>query len=84
MYRVIAPPIDEKLVEKVGEKVLKVWYLIPCFATAGLETGIEALPGCWDEVMNPKRFEKTTAWGYVQMSLIDLEIFGGRVAGSIT
>lgn len=40
-------------------------YSIPFFATANMETVVEALPGCWGEG-NPKKYEAVTAWGYVQ------------------
>jgi isopenicillin N synthase-like dioxygenase len=40
-------------------------YSIPVFATANMDTVIEALPGCWSEA-NPKKYEPVTAWGYMQ------------------
>ncbi|KAH6447338.1 hypothetical protein HBI57_214760 [Parastagonospora nodorum] len=44
-------------------------YSIPFFAVANMDTVIEALPGCFDEVNNPKQYEPVTAWGYVQMRM---------------
>jgi isopenicillin N synthase-like dioxygenase len=32
-------------------------YSVPFFVTADMETVIEALPGCWDEGANPKKYE---------------------------
>jgi len=46
-------------------------YSIPFFATANMEQEIDALPGCWSE-SNPKKYKKTTAWGYVQMRMAAL------------
>ena len=43
-------------------------YSIPFFATADMNTVIDALPGCWGEG-NPKRYEPVTAWGYLQMRM---------------
>ncbi|KAF2122032.1 hypothetical protein BDV96DRAFT_482472 [Lophiotrema nucula] len=47
-------------------------YSIPFFATANMDTIISALPGCWDEESNPKKYEDVTAWGYVQMRMAAL------------
>ncbi|KAF2026839.1 Clavaminate synthase-like protein [Setomelanomma holmii] len=47
-------------------------YSIPFFATANPDTVIEALPRCWDEDGNPKKYESVTAWGYVQMRMAAL------------
>ena len=47
-------------------------YSIPFFATANMEAVIEALPGCWDDVERPKKYEPVTAWGYVQMRMAAL------------
>jgi isopenicillin N synthase-like dioxygenase len=47
-------------------------YSIPFFATANMEAVIDALPGCWDEERNPKKYEPVTAWGYVQMRMAAL------------
>lgn len=69
VHRVVAPPVDEEKLKEGREEVLKARYSIPFFATADPETVIEALPGCWDEEERPKRFEKTTAWEYVQMRM---------------
>jgi isopenicillin N synthase-like dioxygenase len=68
VHRVVAPPMDERRSEEEGEVVLKARYSIPFFATADPKTVIEALPGCWWEG-RPKKFEKTTAWEYVQMRM---------------
>lgn len=46
-------------------------YSIPFFATADMDTVIEALPGTWGED-NPKKYEPVTAWGYVQMRMASL------------
>ena len=46
-------------------------YSIPFFATADMDTVIEALPGCWGED-RPKKYEPVTAWGYVQMRMAAL------------
>ncbi|KAL5411167.1 hypothetical protein PMIN04_010369 [Paraphaeosphaeria minitans] len=43
-------------------------YSIPFFATADMDTVIEALPGTWGED-RPKKYEPVTAWGYVQMRM---------------
>jgi isopenicillin N synthase-like dioxygenase len=40
-------------------------YSIPVFATANMDTVIEALPGCWGDG-NEKKYESVTAWSYVQ------------------
>jgi len=69
VHRVVAPPVDEERKTENGDEILKARYSIPFFATADPDTVIEALPGCWDERENPKRFEKTTAWEYVQMRM---------------
>lgn len=47
-------------------------YSIPFFATANMDTVVEALPGCWDEKDNPKKYEPVTAWGYVQMRMAEI------------
>lgn len=46
-------------------------YSIPFFATADMDTVIDALPGCWSEE-RPKKYEPVTAWGYVQMRMAAL------------
>lgn len=51
------------------DRVVPDRYSIPFFATADMDTVIEALPGCWDEEGNKKKFEPVTAWGYVQMRM---------------
>jgi len=58
----------ELVFRREGEEILKARYSIPFFAAADPDTVIEALPGCWDEE-RPKKFEKTTAWEYVQMRM---------------
>ncbi|PSN60325.1 Clavaminate synthase-like protein [Corynespora cassiicola Philippines] len=60
VHRVGVPP---------SEVVAPDRYSIPFFATADPDTLIEALPGCWDEKENPKKYEPVTAWGYVQMRM---------------
>jgi isopenicillin N synthase-like dioxygenase len=47
-------------------------YSIPFFATADMDTVIDALPGCWEEGVTPKKYEPVTAWGYVQMRMAAL------------
>ncbi|KAF2827189.1 Clavaminate synthase-like protein [Ophiobolus disseminans] len=47
-------------------------YSIPFFATADMDTEIDALPGCWDKEKHPKKYESVTAWGYVQMRMAAL------------
>jgi isopenicillin N synthase-like dioxygenase len=47
-------------------------YSIPFFAVADMDTVIEALPGCWDEGGNPKKYESVTAVGYVAMRMAAL------------
>jgi len=54
------------------EGVVPDRYSIPFFATADMDTVIDALPGCWDEEGNKKKYEKVTAWGYVQMRMAAL------------
>jgi isopenicillin N synthase-like dioxygenase len=72
VHRVVAPPIDESKSKVEGEEILRARYSIPFFATADPDTVISALPGCWDETENPKKYEETTAWGYVQMRMAAL------------
>ena len=72
VHRVVAPPVDESASQTKGEEVLKPRYSIPFFATADPDTVIDALPGCWDEMGNLKKYEATTAWGYVQMRMAAL------------
>lgn len=67
IHRVVAPPTDERK-GKASDEVLEARYSIPFFATADPETVIEALDGCWDEGRS-RRFEKMTAWEYVQMRM---------------
>lgn len=67
VHRVVAPPSAAN-----SEDICPPRYSIPFFATANAETMIEALPGCWDPVSNPKKFESMTAWDYVQMRMAAL------------
>lgn len=64
---------DEKVVELQHDEAAIVpnRYSIPFFATANMDTVIEALPGCWSEE-NPKKYEPVTALGYVQMRMAAL------------
>ncbi|KAF2500370.1 thymine dioxygenase, partial [Lophium mytilinum] len=71
VHRVGAPPAVPGSGEGGGEEICKPRYSIPFFATADMETVIEALPGCWGED-RPKKFEPVTAWGYVQMRMAAL------------
>jgi isopenicillin N synthase-like dioxygenase len=72
VHRVVAPPVDESKSNNEGDEILKARYSIPVFATADPDTVISALPGCWDSKGNPKKYEDTTAWGYVQMRMAAL------------
>ncbi|KAF2657824.1 thymine dioxygenase [Lophiostoma macrostomum CBS 122681] len=67
VHRVGLPPAISRREGMVPDR-----YSIPFFATADMETVIDALPGCWDEAGNPKRYEPVTAWGYVQMRMAAL------------
>jgi isopenicillin N synthase-like dioxygenase len=60
------------LPQKEGSGVVPDRYSIPVFATANMDTVIEALPGCWDEEGNNKKYEPVTSWGYVQMRMAAL------------
>lgn len=51
-----------------GDGVVPDRYSIPFFATADMDTVIEALPGCWGKD-RPKKYESVTAWDYVQMRM---------------
>ncbi|KAF2096364.1 Clavaminate synthase-like protein [Rhizodiscina lignyota] len=62
VHRVGEPPIID------GDMCMPR-YSIPFFSVANLDTIIDALPGCWDEVSNPKKHETVTAGGYVQMRM---------------
>lgn len=55
-----------------AEKIVPDRYSIPFFAVPDMDTVIDALPGCWDEESNPKKYEPVTAWGYVQMRMAAL------------
>ncbi|KAF2007986.1 Clavaminate synthase-like protein [Amniculicola lignicola CBS 123094] len=72
VHRVGIPPMVGGIGGKEEEKVLVPdRYSIPFFATANMDTVIEALPGCWDEE-RPRKYEPVTAWGYVQMRMAAL------------
>jgi isopenicillin N synthase-like dioxygenase len=60
------------LPQREGGGVVPDRYSIPVFATANMDTVIDALPGCWDELKNAKKYEPVTAWGYVQMRMAAL------------
>lgn len=66
VHRVGLPQSNE------GDGMVPDRYSIPFFATADMDTVIDALPGCWDERDNPKKYEPVTAWGYVQMRMAAL------------
>jgi isopenicillin N synthase-like dioxygenase len=51
-----------------GKEVVPERFSVPFFATADMETVIEALPGCWGEG-KPKLHEPVTAWDYLQMRM---------------
>jgi isopenicillin N synthase-like dioxygenase len=55
-----------------GEEMVPDRYSIPFFATANMDTVVEALPGCWDDAERPKKYEAVTAWEYVQMRMAAL------------
>ncbi|KAF2679147.1 Clavaminate synthase-like protein [Lentithecium fluviatile CBS 122367] len=69
VHRVGLPP---NLTSPATKKIVPERYSIPFFATADMDTVIDALPGCWDEVGRPKKYEPVTAWGYVQMRMAAL------------
>ncbi|KAF2177390.1 thymine dioxygenase [Zopfia rhizophila CBS 207.26] len=72
VHRVGLPPSIKGVKERVnGEEMVKPRYSIPFFATANMDTIIDALPGCVDE-KHPKKYEPVTAWGYVQMRMAAL------------
>jgi isopenicillin N synthase-like dioxygenase len=54
-----------------SEGIVPERYSVPFFATADMDTVIEALPGCWGEG-RPKLYEPVTAWDYVQMRMAAL------------
>lgn len=64
--------------QRNGEKVVELEdsdgavvpdrYSIPFFATADMDTVIDALPGTWTQD-RPKKYDPVTAWGYVQMRM---------------
>jgi isopenicillin N synthase-like dioxygenase len=58
-------PLGTKEVGEEQADMVPDRYSIPVFATANMDTVIEALPGCWSEE-NPKKYETVTAWGYMQ------------------
>jgi isopenicillin N synthase-like dioxygenase len=60
------------LPRREGGGVVPDRYSIPVFATADMDTVIDALPGCWDGLNNEKKYEPVTAWGYVQMRMAAL------------
>jgi isopenicillin N synthase-like dioxygenase len=66
VHRVGLPRLEE------GQEVVPDRYSIPFFATANMDAVIDALPGCWDDRENPKKYEAVTAWGYVQMRMAAL------------
>lgn len=64
---------EGKVVELEEEEgaVVPERYSIPFFATANMDTVVEALPGTWSED-NPKKYEAVTAWEYVQKRMAAL------------
>lgn len=64
---------EGKVVELDEEEgaVVPERYSIPFFATANMDTVVEALPGTWSED-NPKKYEAVTAWEYVQKRMAAL------------
>ena len=71
VHRVGLPPTYTKSEKGEGSEIVSDRYSIPVFATANMNTVIEALPGCWSEE-NPKKYEAVTAWGYVQQRMAAL------------
>ncbi|KAF1946378.1 Clavaminate synthase-like protein [Clathrospora elynae] len=73
-YRQVSRGAEEgnKAGQEGEDEIVPDRYSIPVFATANMDTLIEALPGCWDEERNPKKYEPVTAWGYVQMRMATL------------
>ncbi|KAL0260715.1 hypothetical protein SLS55_004405 [Diplodia seriata] len=75
VHRVGAPPV-ERLREAGavvgsggGQEMCKARYSIPFFSAPNDDAVIEALPGCWDERTNPKKYEPVTAEQYVTMRM---------------
>lgn len=78
VHRVVSPPERREGSQKetardegLEEGMLPDRYSIPFFATANLDTIIEALPGCWSR-NKPKKYESVTAREYVQMRMAAL------------
>lgn len=74
MHRVGAPPRQRGGAggrDEEEEEMCEPRYSIPFFATADMDTVIDALPGCWDDE-HPKLYEPVTAWEYVQMRMAAL------------
>ncbi|KAB2575296.1 putative iron/ascorbate oxidoreductase [Lasiodiplodia theobromae] len=76
VHRVGAPPVERlreagAVVEGAGgrEEMCKARYSIPFFSAPNDDAVIEALPGCWDEGANPKKYEAVTAEQYVTMRM---------------
>jgi isopenicillin N synthase-like dioxygenase len=65
VHRVGLPPSYQKDGGEGKGGMVPDRYSIPVFATANMDTVIEALPGCWSK-QYPKNYEAVTAWGYVQ------------------
>lgn len=53
------------------EEMCRPRYSIPFFASANMDTVVDALPGCVDD-QHPKLYEPVTAWEYVQMRMAAL------------
>ena len=76
VHQVVAPPkllaSVQDLADKAGKSGEEVMvpprYSIPFFATANMDTVIEALPSCVDDE-HPRLYEGVTAWEYVQMRM---------------
>lgn len=72
VHRVVAPWELLEGGKETGESgedvIVPDRYSIPFFATADMETVIEALPSCVDDE-HPRMFESVTAWEYVQMRM---------------
>ncbi|OJD35885.1 flavonol synthase flavanone 3-hydroxylase [Diplodia corticola] len=76
VHRVGAPPVQRLReagavveAEGGGEEMCRARYSIPFFSAPNDDAVIEALPGCWDERANPKKYEPVTAEQYVTMRM---------------
>ncbi|EKG16424.1 hypothetical protein MPH_06393 [Macrophomina phaseolina MS6] len=68
VHRVGAPPAGEHGEE---EAMCRARYSIPFFSAPNDDAVIEALPGCWDDKSNPKKYEAVTAEQYGMLGCPD-------------